>query len=295
MKDNKDLINEIDKLDDNNEVIDERENSTSHEKIFTLIVILIIIVALFIMYLFYTGKYIVSNKENKQDDFSAYLNIISNEKNEDNIEVEETDYKEIENQKKEQFNIQKNNLIITSQALDIDRKLIATIHNGNEEILENVLVQVIFYNEENQPIKIDEKNIDIFDSQSDYYIFFENTPKDYARSEFLITKENFYNNYNSKKNDISFTIEEKDNENTIEILGKNNSDEKIQKADFAIIYYNENDEIIAIREVSQYDIKKQKEFKIQLNKQLYSYDTFEDASYSKYEIILLNAMSHIDK
>lgn len=295
MEDNKDLLNEIDKLEDNDEILEEKEKSTSHEKIFTVIVILIIIVALFFLYLSYKGTYIVSNKENKQDDFSAYLDVNTNEESENNIENEEINYLEIENQKKEQFEIQKNNLIITSQMLDIDGKLIATIHNGNEETIENVLVQVIFYNGEDKPIKIDEKNIEIFDSQSDYYMFFENTPKNYERCEFLITKENFYNNYNSKKDEISFTVEEKADENVIEISGKNNSDHKIQRANFAVVYYNENNQIIAIRESSQYDIKKQKQFKIEANRQLYSHDTFEDVPYTRFEVILLNAMSYVEK
>ncbi len=295
MEDNKDLLNEIDKLEDNEEILEETEKSTSHEKVFTIIVILIIVAALFMMYLSYKGTYIVSNKENKQDDFSAYLDVNNNEDEGNKIENEEIDYEELERQKREKFEQQKNNLVITSQMLDIDGKLIATIYNGNEETIENVLVQVIFYNGEDKPIKIDEKTIEVFDNQSDYFLFFEDTPKSYERCEFLITKENFYNNYNSKKDEISFTVKEKADENVIEISGKNNSDHKIQRVNFAVVYYNENNQIIAIRESSQYDIKKQKEFKIQLNKQLYSYDTFEDVPYSRYEVRLLNAMSYVEK
>ncbi len=293
MEDNKDLLNEIDKLEDNEEILEEAEKSTSHEKIFTIIVILIIIVALFMMYLSYKGTYIVSNKENKQDDFSAYLDVNNNEEN--NIQNEEIDYEELERQKKEKFEQQKNNLIITSQILDIDGKLIATIYNGNEEGIDNVLVQVIFYNGEDKPIKIDERTIDVFDSQSEYFLFFEHTPKAYERCEFLITKENFYNSYNSNRNKISFSFEEKSDQNIIEISGKNESEHKIQRVNFAIIYYDENDQIIAIREGSEYDIKKQKEFKIQINKQLYSYDTYEDVPYSRYEVRLLNSMSYVEK
>ena len=295
MEDNKDLLNEIDKLEDNEEILEETEKSTSHEKVFTIIVILIIVAALFMMYLSYKGTYIVSNKENKQDDFSAYLDVNNNEDEGNKIENEEIDYEELERQKREKFEQQKNNLVITSQMLDIDGKLIATIYNGNEETIENVLVQVIFYNGEDKPIKIDEKTIEVFDNQSDYFLFFEDTPKSYERCEFLNTKEHFYNNYNSKKDEISFTVKEKADENVIEISGKNNSDHKIQRVNFAVVYYNENNQIIAIRESSQYDIKKQKEFKIQLNKQLYSYDTFEDVPYSRYEVRLLNAMSYVEK
>lgn len=294
MENNKDLINEIDKLDDNEEVIEEK--ATSHDKIFTIVVILIIVVALFIMYLFYTGKYIVTNNNNKQDDFSAYLE--NSEDNNDNNEneSEEIDYEEIQRQKTENFEEQKNNLIITSQILDIDGKLITTIHNGNQESIENILVQVIFYDGEDKPIKIDQNTIDMFDSETDYYMTFQDTPKGYERCDFLISKKDYYDFYISRRNDISFNIEEKNSndENVIEITGKNNSNNKIRKINFAVVYYNENDQIIAIREECQYDVKKQKEFKIKVNNRLYSHESFEDIPYSRYEVILLDAISYTE-
>lgn len=294
MDDNKDLINEIDKLEDNKDCIEEK--STSHEKAFTIIVILIIIVALFMMYLFYKGVYIVSNKENKKDDFSAYLENFDNNEKDDNGEIEEIDYEELERQKIQKFEEQKNNISITSQMLDIDGKLIAIIHNGNQESIENILVQVIFYDGEDRPIKIDQNTIDIFDNETDYYMFFQDTPKGYERCEFLITKKDYYNFYISRKNDINFNVEEKnsDDENVIEITGKNNSNDKIRKINFVVVYYNENDQIIAIREKSQYDLKKQKEFKLKINRRLYSYESFEDIPYSRYEVILLDAMSYTE-
>lgn len=294
MENNKDLIDEIDKLDDNDEVIEEK--ATSHDKIFTIVVILIIVVALFMMYLFYTGKYIVSNKNSKQDDFSAYLENVedNNDSNED--ENEEINYEELQKQKIEKFEEQKNNLIITSQMLDIDGKLIATIHNGNQESIENILVQVIFYDGEDKPIKIAQNTIDMFDSETDYFMSFEDTPKGYERCDFLISKRDYYDFYISRRNDISFNIEEKnsDDENVIEIAGKNNSNDKIRKIKFAIVYYNENDQIIAIREECQYDVKKQKEFKIKIKNRLYSYESFEDIPYSRYEVILLDAISYTE-
>ncbi len=294
MDDNKDLINEIDKLEDDKECIEEK--STSHEKVFTLIVVVIIIAALFMLYLSYKGTYIVSNKENKQDDFSAYIENVNNNQDEENNENDETNYEELEKQKIEKFEEQKNNLIITSQILDIDGKLIATIHNGNQESIENLLVQVIFYDGEDKPIKIDQNTIDIFDSETDYYMLFEDTPKGYERCEFLITKKDYYDFYISRKNDISFNIEEKNNddENVIQISGKNNSNDKIRKINFAIVYYNENDQIVAIRKECQYDIKKQKEFKIKINSRLYSYESYEDIPYSRYEVVLLDAISYIE-
>ena len=54
MKDNnKHLLNEIDELDDNEEPFKvKNEKISSHEKIFTIIIILIITIALIVLYLY---------------------------------------------------------------------------------------------------------------------------------------------------------------------------------------------------------------------------------------------------
>lgn len=294
MEDNKDLLNEIDKLDDNDEVSEEKEKSTSHEKAFTVVIVIIIIAALVMFYLSYKGNYIVSNKENKQDDFSAYLENVDNNEEDSNPQYEEINFEEQENQKREQFEAQKNNIVVTSQVLDIDSKLIATIHNGNQESIENILVQVIFYNGEDKPIKIDQNIICMLDGENDYYLTFKDTPKGYERCDFLISKDNYYNIYESRKNDISFDLEEKDADGITRICAKNNSDNRIKEINFAVIYYNENNQIIAIREQSEYDIKKQKEFKIKLYTNLYSYETYEEVPYSRFEVVLLDAISYTE-
>lgn len=290
MEDNKDLINEIDKLDDNAEVSEEKEKSTSHEKVFTVVIVMIIIAALAMFYLSYKGTYIVSNKENKRDDYSAYLkNVDINEEN-TNTTNEKLSYEEQENQKVELAKVQLENVSITYQSRDIEGHLIAVLHNGNQESVENILVQVIFYNGENKPIKITEYRTYMVDGGTDYYMTFIDTPEEYERCDFLISKDIYYIVYDSRRNDISFNVEESD-ENTIKIYAKNNSDYKIREVLFALVYYNENDQIISISERASYTIKKNKDFKLEIDKKLYNYETCEEVPYSRYEVVLLHAIS----
>lgn len=303
MKDNnKHLLNEIDELDDNEEPFKvKNEKISSHEKIFTIIIILIIIIALIVLYLFYKGTYIVSNKTNKQDDFSSILDNLYN----DSIDEYDDEFYDDHNNEEyfdhykeatEKFETQKNNLTITSQTLDIDGKLIITLHNGNQEIIYDFLVEVIFYDGDNKPIKIDGIPINAIEANSDYYILFENTPKEYTRCDFLITKDYNNNIYISHKNDITFSVQENVNskygKNVIEITGKNNSDDTIEEINFAILFYDENNKIIALKNIYESEIKKQKNFKIDTENAFYSSETYENIPYNRYEVILLDAISY---
>ncbi len=154
MEDNKDLLDEIKKLDDTEEVIQEKRNL--HEKIFTVIIILIIIGALTMLYFSYTGKYIVANKESKSENISSYLENVVYEENIETENTEVIDYETLKQQQIQKFEEQKNNLNVVVETKDINNKLISVLKNNNQENISDILVQVIFYDAENKPIKIDE-------------------------------------------------------------------------------------------------------------------------------------------
>lgn len=304
MSDNKDLLDEIDKLDDNEESVKEKEEQpTSHEKAFTVVVIIIIIIALAMFYLFYKGNYrIIPNKKNEQKDVSEYLDEFydyTNE-NDDDLEYEENEfevidnYDELEEQALAKFETQKPNLVITSQSMSIDNELIAVIHNGNQEYVSDILVEVIFYNAENAPIKIDEEYIDM-EANSDAYIKFYETPKEYARCDFLITKDFVLedSSYISHKNDVTF--EAKDIEGQIEITGKNNSNEKIDSMEFEVIYYNENNQIIGISDRLSDEVEPNSNFVFVFDRNLYKWDTDEEVPVARYEVILQKAATYKDE
>lgn len=293
MGDNKDLLDEIDKLDDTEEVV--KEKNSLHEKIFTAIIILIIIGALTMLYFSYTGKYIVTNKENKSENISSYLeNIVYEENIEDENNVEEIDYEVLKQQQIEKFEEQKNGLNFTVQTNDINKKLLAVLHNSNQENISNIKVQVIFYDVENKPVKIDENPINIIEANMDYYMVFNDTPDNYARYDFLITKEDHNFDYTSYSNSITYEVQEREN-GKVEIIGKNNSDTKIQELNFFVIYYNENNEIISVKIVNDYDVKKNKEFKIDFYNSLYKDGDYSDIPFARYEVKPAEIYSYMEQ
>lgn len=285
---NKDLLDEIDKLEDAENPL--KDNVTSHEKIFTIIIILIIIVALVMLYFAYTGNYIASGKKDKQEDVSSYLenqtyyNFVTEDY------TEEIDYALIEEQQKQKFEEQKLNLAITSQMLDVNNKLIAIMHNNNQEYVSNFKVQVIFYDAENKPIKIDECYINIIEANKDYYMCFEDTPTAYQRCDFLITKDAYCVEYISNTNDVSYEVEEKE-DGKIKILGKSNSENKLMGVEFFIIYYGENDQIISVKTIEGFEFKKNKEFRIEAYNTLFNEVDYTEIPYSRYEVVLSGAYS----
>lgn len=303
MGDNKDLLDEIDKLDDNEASSKmKNEEQNSHEKIFTIIIVIIIISALVMLYLFYKGTYIVSNKTNIQDNFSSYLNLEDYQNNDDNnenndkfnenedIELEEdVNYELLEKQALEKFESQKPNLNITNQVLDINSRLIAVLHNGNQENISEVLVQVIFYNEQNIPIKIDECYVNVIEANADYYMSFEGTPKQYSRCDFLISKDLIENNI-SHKSDITFSVAEE--EGIQKIKGKNNSNSTVSELEFSVIYYNEANQIIGLEIIGDYEVEANSEFELDFEKMIYSEQTDTMVPSARYEVLLSEAVSY---
>lgn len=297
--DNKNLLNEIDKLEDDKEASSiKKEKSNSQEKAFSIIIIIIIVIALAILYLFYKGSYIVGKKENMKADFSSYLENNYDEYeeeeseefyDEEDSELYESEYDLMEKQSQEKFEIQKPNLSIISQTRGINNKLIITLHNGNQEDISNLLVQVIFYDGENKPIKIDAFNIGMLSANSDYIIPFEGTPETYERYDFLITKDYYLENISLKDN-ITYEVENKNDE--LIISGKNDSDKKISVINFGVVYYNEENQIIDIEFVEEFDIKKKRKFEIFSYLDVYDRKTYEPVSYSRYEVVLLEAYAY---
>lgn len=293
MGENKDLLDEIEKLDDTEEVI--KEKASLHEKIFTIVIIVIIIIALTMLYFSYKGNYIVTNKKSKSEDYSSYLeNVVYDENTAGENNNEELDYEVLKQQQIQKFEEQKAGLNITTQISDINKKLIAVLHNSNQENISNVQVQVIFYDAENKPIKIDENFISLIEVNMDYYMLFDETPENYARYDFLITKDNYNCEYTSYSSAITYEVQEKE-DSKIKIVGKNNSDKKIEEINFFVIYYNENNEIISIKTVNTFDVKKNKEFKIDFYNSIYNDKDYSEVPFARYEVKPASIYSYNEK
>lgn len=293
MGENKDLLDEIEKLDDTEEVI--KEKASLHEKIFTIVIIVIIIIALTMLYFSYKGNYIVTNKKSKSEDYSSYLeNVVYDENTAGENSNEELDYEVLKQQQIQKFEEQKAGLNITTQISDINKKLIAVLHNSNQENISDVQVQVIFYDAENKPIQIAENFISLIEVNMDYYMLFDKTPENYARYDFLITKELYNTEYTSYSGNITYEIQEKE-DSKIKIVGKNNSDKKIEEINFFVIYYNENNEIISIKTVNTFDVKKNKEFKIDFYNSIYNDKDYSEVPFARYEVKPASIYSYNEK
>lgn len=258
------------------------EKKTKTEKIVLIIVIVIIIGLMIIAFL---NNNELDKVESNIDLNEEYYNGISYE------EFQNLSYKEKEKVNKEKFNEQKNNLLITTQGLDINGNLMILMENNNDVPVYDLNMYTIFYDGENKPISITQKRIYLIDEASKNYFTIDKTPENFERYDFLITNENYSSsNYISHKKDISFESY-KNEDDRITIKGKNNSSSEINYIIFSIIYYDSSDKIIAIEEVIEYGLDKNKKFET-YDYSLYKDDTYEKVEYSRYEVVLNSAYSY---
>ncbi len=124
-------------------------------------------------------------------------------------------------------------------------------------------------------------------------MYFYDTPENYARHEYLITKDSYGFENTSYSNSVTFEVQEKE-DGKVKIIGKNNSDTKIQEIKFFVLYYNENNEIISVKTVDSYDVKKNKEFKIDLNNNLYKEEDYSEVPFARYEVKPAEIYSYIE-
>ena len=230
------------------------------------------------------GAYMYSTKDKRyaQEALTEFGEYISENKQE--FYKEDIDYEELNENEEKKLEEEVSNIII-------NRNLGIVINNQNGETTSGILIQVIFYNSENKPIKIAENSINILESNIDYYITFTNTPEEYERYEFLISKEYEDLSIKSFKNSITYDVKEK-NEDEIIISGKNSSSEIIDEIEFLLIYFDENDNILAVDNIYEYDIGKKKKFEIEEYLELYDDEYFEEVPYSRYEVVLTSAYSY---
>ena len=66
----------------------------------------------------------------------------------------------------------------------------------------------------------------------------------------------------------------------------------IDEIEFLLIYFDENDNILAVDNIYEYDIGKRKKFEIEEYLELYDDEYFEKVPYSRYEVVLASAYSY---
>lgn len=276
--DNEKLLLEIDSLEDNSEQEGGIKNKNGGNK-WIIILVLIAMLGLTSLYFNYNYEYDY-DYEYDYEDMDYYEDEYSDE------EIKE--YISKEYLAKEKFTKQKNNIKIENISYGINKELIATITNDNEEPITDLKVEVIFYDGENKPIEIDEDTIGVIEKNSQCYIKFEETPENFERYEFLISREYYwYDNLTYVTKNVSYEVVE--NDDYAELKVKNNSSEEISEVDFQITYYNEENKIINVENIGIFDLEKRKTQTEEFC--LYEFnekeETYED--YARYEVKLLGA------
>lgn len=278
--DGKKVIDEINSLDEDSDFIIKSNKKGINVGTIFLIILIIILIA---------GVYLYSTKDKRLaqealTDFGKYLS-----ENPDYFYNEDLDY-EVISENEDNFEEESKNLKIIKEFQDVNKNLGIILNNQNENTVTGILVQVIFYNNENKPIKINDYVINILEPNLDYYIIFNENPENFERYEFLITKEYEDPSIKSLKNSITYDVKDK-NENEIVITGENSSSETIKELEFFLIYYDENNNILGVDTIYEYDIDKNNKFKIESYKGMYD-DNYEEINYERYEVVLASAYTY---
>lgn len=284
-KENQRLLDEIDKLDD---VEFTESTSVKNSKNLKKVIISVILVSIALLTIQY-----LTNLE-----MEASYESILNEEDEDfdkfiyNEDYEDHDYGaevEFEQAQKVLFDIQKTNLVVKKEVLSINKELISVINNNNDEAMKNVLVQVIFYNGENKPIKIDESSISLLEPHMDYYIKFSGAPEEYERCEYLFTQEYLpLKTLASIKDQVKFELFNK-SEDCVQLKVNNLSDKMASRVNMVVVYYDDKDNILDINEWDFYDVKKKDIDEEDIYIDLYNFDTNESVDFSRYDVLLQEA------
>lgn len=263
---NEKLLSEIDSLED------ERETTVKNNKNkFNLIIVVMVLLGLSILYF---GNY------NNYDLFE--------ETDEEYSDEEIASYIEKEEAIKNKFEEQKDNIIIKNTFFSKNKELMATISNNNNEVVTDLKIEVVFYNGENKIIEIDTAIVSIIEKETECYIKFLNTPEEFERYDFFISKDYYwYDNLEYVTNQISYeVVENKDIKN---LVVKNNYSKDVSEVDFQIVYYDENDNVIDAENIYISELKKNRTQTQELYLDIFDNETYNKIDYERYEINLLGA------
>lgn len=296
MIDNKKLMDAIDSLDNdknyeikqaakaareakNEDVI--KNKASSDKANIVLIIIFIVLIATAIFY--YTSPI------TKEKEFLLGTDGVSNDENgsvtmyapEGTEIVSESDKEKI-----------KSNIIIEKQFFDINNKLNFLISNKNSIDVKNITISVVHFDGMDKIISIDESNIDVIQSGSNQYVTFAENPQNSEKYEILIELAEYdYDSYNTYLSDVQFECAITEDKDEVIIRGKNNSPVKLDLVEFEIIYYGEEDKVLLVDRIMEFDVKRNRSFELTEYISVYDED-YKEVPYTRYEIKLVNAYAY---
>lgn len=267
--DNEKLLSEIDSLEDEEGATSTSNNNINKRNKWALIITIILLIGLSTLYF---GDY-YNNFEEEQDEYST---------------EEIQNYLEKEKIAKSKFEEQKDNVVIENSFLNFNKELIATVSNNNNEMITDLKVEVIFYDGENKPIQIDSSEIGILEKNHKCYVKFSDTPENFERYDFLVSKEYYwYDNEEAVTEQISYEVVENNDSNNLVV--KSNCSKEISEVDFQITYYDENNNIMDIEDIYMYDLEKYRTQKQEIYPNIWDNEKEVLVEYNRYEVNLLGA------
>ena len=270
--------NVFSKIEKNEESI---KNGMKIDKGSAIFAILIIILVIIVAYSNIKEKNISVFKENNNKE------IIENTFEDKNTYEDEIIY---DSEKAEKdFPSQKENIIISKQLVNINKELILGIENKNEENLHDLDIYIVFYDGENKICKISRDIIKLLNSNSTAFIKIYETPTTFERYEVFITKEYFNENDIILNKDVQYSHCKENGK--IKVSVQNNSSKKIDRLQFTVIYFDENDNILDIETIQEYDLKKNKTVDI-LSWGIINKLNYDKVEYAKYEVIFDYALNY---
>lgn len=263
--DNEKLLSEIESLED-----EEPPKNLNKTNKWLTIIIIIFLFGLAILY--FGGTY-----------YNEFFEQTSAQYYEEQVE----NYLKQEEKFKSIYEEQKNNISIQQSFFSANKELIAVLANDNNEAVTDLLVEVIFYDGDNKPIEIDSGAVSIIEKNSKCYVKFFETPENFERYEFLISKDYYwYDNLEYVTDSISYEIEE---DNYTYLTVKNNYSKEVSEICMQVVYYDKNNVVIDVEDVNICDLKKNKSQTEELYLGILDKDTSELIDYDRYEINLLGA------
>lgn len=295
--DNKKLLEEIEGLENDSSNQENTINSKvkiNKENIIIIVLIVIVIIGIIYTYLSNSEDGISLNEFDKyleEDYFSNYDDDEYDYFDDDEYYYDDEDDEYYDqDQEEEKFNNQKLNLVISQETLNVNKKLVAAIKNQNSENVFDFDVYVVFFDGENKVIGVDYNSIDLVKSNYEYYTVFEETPDNFERYEFFITKSFFYSSDTTILDDqVSYDVNESDG--NVVINFKNNSNKLIDYMSFSIVYYDEENKILDVEELYEFDVKKNSSGEL-VGYGIWNYTDNTDVKYSRYEVIFNYAVSY---
>lgn len=202
----------------------------------------------------------------------------------ENVKTFEEEQKELEELKEIQ-DLECKNIEVVDSFKTIGNAFGLVLKNNNENEVNEILIEVIFYDENRKPIEIISGREEILYPNENTYLTISNMPTKFEEYDVLISKDFYKKRFISRRDDVSIKeVAEDKYSKKIEV--KNNSKSDIDKIELIQLFYNENDRIISMKNINTYNLKGNKTEIETAYKDLYSSKGNEKIDYDRMEIIL---------